>query len=145
MMGEEEPQRPRWPRWIGWLAILAVLFIGLTTLFGEEAAPSAPNEETQVTPEPAPPQDGGESQPQTTASSTPSAGGESQSQAPTPVLPLKRTDNPLVTRPPSTGDRDCSDFSSQAEAQKFFEELGGPDRDPHNLDRDGDGIACESL
>ena len=41
-------------------------------------------------------------------------------------------------------DRDCSDFSSQAEAQSFFISAGGPSSDPHRLDGDGDGIACES-
>ena len=40
-------------------------------------------------------------------------------------------------------DYDCDDFSSQSEAQDFFEEAGSGD--PHNLDRDGDGVACESL
>lgn len=42
-------------------------------------------------------------------------------------------------------DYDCSDFSNQAEAQRFFENQGGPVRDPHRLDRDRDGIACETL
>src|SRR6056297_2918394 len=42
-------------------------------------------------------------------------------------------------------DRDCSDFRTQAEAQAFFEAAGGPDKDPHRLDSDGDGVACESL
>jgi endonuclease YncB( thermonuclease family) len=37
-------------------------------------------------------------------------------------------------------DYDCSDFSSQAQAQKFM--LAG---DPYSLDSDGDGVACESL
>ncbi len=41
------------------------------------------------------------------------------------------------------GDMDCSDFSSQAEAQAFFERAGPGD--PHRLDRDKDGIACETL
>lgn len=41
-------------------------------------------------------------------------------------------------------DRDCSDFSSQAAAQEFFIAEGGPSSDPHRLDADGDGIACES-
>jgi endonuclease YncB( thermonuclease family) len=41
-------------------------------------------------------------------------------------------------------DRDCSDFSSQATAQEFFSAEGGPSSDPHRLDADGDGIACES-
>ncbi len=40
-------------------------------------------------------------------------------------------------------DRDCSDFETQAEAQRFFEEAGPGD--PHRLDADGDGEACESL
>lgn len=43
------------------------------------------------------------------------------------------------------GDYDCSDFSTQAEAQEFFEDHGGILDDYHNLDRDGDGVACESL
>jgi endonuclease YncB( thermonuclease family) len=37
-------------------------------------------------------------------------------------------------------DLDCSDFSTQAEAQQHL----GPG-DPHGLDGDGDGVACESL
>jgi len=41
------------------------------------------------------------------------------------------------------GDRDCSDFSNQARAQDFFESHN-PGSDPHGLDADGDGIACES-
>ena len=40
-------------------------------------------------------------------------------------------------------DMDCSDFSSWREAQDFYERSGPGD--PHRLDRDGDGIACESL
>ncbi|WP_340002062.1 excalibur calcium-binding domain-containing protein [Oceanobacillus sp. FSL K6-0127] len=51
---------------------------------------------------------------------------------------------------PSTGgidtgaDRNCSDFSTQAEAQAFME-ASGPS-DPHRLDgNDNDGLACESL
>jgi len=41
-------------------------------------------------------------------------------------------------------DRDCSDFSSQAQAQRFFKKHN-PNRDPHGLDGDNDGIACEAL
>jgi hypothetical protein len=41
---------------------------------------------------------------------------------------------------PGGGDRDCSDFETQQQAQQFL--LPG---DPHNLDADGNGIACESL
>ncbi|HEX5918769.1 MAG TPA: excalibur calcium-binding domain-containing protein, partial [Nocardioides sp.] len=39
-------------------------------------------------------------------------------------------------------DRDCGDFASQAAAQNFF--LGAGGGDPHRLDDDGDGVACES-
>lgn len=41
--------------------------------------------------------------------------------------------------------RDCGDSSTQRAAQIFFLKHGGPHRDPHRLDADGDGIACESL
>lgn len=44
---------------------------------------------------------------------------------------------------PVTGDRNCSDFASPAQAQRFFLQAGGPTKDPHGLDRDGDGNACE--
>lgn len=44
-----------------------------------------------------------------------------------------------------TGDRDCDHFSTHAEAQEFFEAQGGPADDPHRLDGDNDGVACESL
>lgn len=57
----------------------------------------------------------------------------------------ERYDNPYEERFSYTGDYDCPDFSTQEEAQEFFESEGGPYDDPHNLDRDGDGVACESL
>ena len=41
------------------------------------------------------------------------------------------------------GDKDCSDFDTQRQAQNFFEDHN-PSEDPHQLDADGDGIACES-
>lgn len=41
------------------------------------------------------------------------------------------------------GDRNCSDFPSAAAAQKFFLTAGGPRKDAHGLDGDGDGLACE--
>ncbi|MGR9050774.1 thermonuclease family protein [Halobacillus faecis] len=47
---------------------------------------------------------------------------------------------------PQGPDRDCGDFSSQEEAQAFYEAAGGPDQDPHRLDgHDQDGLVCESL
>lgn len=42
-------------------------------------------------------------------------------------------------------DRNCNDFETQEEAQQFFEQEGGPEEDPHQLDDDGDGVACEGL
>jgi endonuclease YncB( thermonuclease family) len=42
-------------------------------------------------------------------------------------------------------DRDCADFDSQRQAQRFFRRHGGPQQDPHRLDGDGDGRACEDL
>ena len=47
--------------------------------------------------------------------------------------------------PPSGGPDDpydCSDFSSQEQAQQYFESVSG---DPSGLDGDGNGQACESL
>ena len=42
-------------------------------------------------------------------------------------------------------DRDCSDFSSQRQAQDYFLDRGGPGSDPDRLDADSNGRACESL
>lgn len=42
-------------------------------------------------------------------------------------------------------DKDCPDFDSRKEAQAFFKKHGGPKEDPHRLDRDGDGKACEEF
>lgn len=38
------------------------------------------------------------------------------------------------------GDQDCSDFDTQEEAQQWL-----TPGDPHNLDDDSDGVACELL
>ena len=42
-------------------------------------------------------------------------------------------------------DRNCGDFDNWQAAQDFFLSEGGPDSDPHRLDHNGDGTACESL
>lgn len=42
-------------------------------------------------------------------------------------------------------DKDCSDFATHQKAQAFFISQGGPASDPHKLDADNDGLACESL
>jgi Excalibur calcium-binding domain len=46
----------------------------------------------------------------------------------------------LAPSAPAQTDLDWSDFSSQAEAQ---DALGLDPTDPHRLDPDGDGVACE--
>ncbi|WP_251980332.1 thermonuclease family protein [Salinibacter ruber] len=51
-----------------------------------------------------------------------------------------RTSGPSET---DTRDRDCDDFDTQPQAQAFFERH--QPGDPHGLDGDGDGVACESL
>jgi hypothetical protein len=48
---------------------------------------------------------------------------------------------------PSGSDKNCDDFNPAAEphesAQAFYLASGGPARDPHALDEDSDGLACE--
>ena len=51
----------------------------------------------------------------------------------------------LAASPPPAHarDKDCADFATQRAAQIFFLKHGGPRRDPHRLDGDDDGVACE--
>ncbi len=44
-----------------------------------------------------------------------------------------------------TDEYNCSDFSTQVEAQRFFNNAGGVSKDTNGLDGDNDGEACESL
>ena len=46
---------------------------------------------------------------------------------------------------PAGPDRNCSDFDTWEDAQAFYLAAGGPDRNPHRLDADRDGTACEAL
>lgn len=40
----------------------------------------------------------------------------------------------------------CANFKTQEEAQEVYDTCNKPDqRDRHGLDRDGDGVACQSL
>lgn len=50
-----------------------------------------------------------------------------------------------LAAPATAADKDCSDFSSWRKAQNFYKNHGGPRYDPHRLDGDNDGIACEAL
>lgn len=61
-----------------------------------------------------------------------------------PTLALALGGSVLVALPAHAADKDCADFPSQRAAQIFFIKHGGPRLDPHRLDDEGDGIACES-
>ncbi len=52
-----------------------------------------------------------------------------------------------VTSSPAAAftDKDCSDFDTQHQAQRYFKNHGGPRHDPSRLDTDHDGKACEDL
>jgi hypothetical protein len=39
----------------------------------------------------------------------------------------------------------CENFKTHQEAQKLYELYGGVNNDVHHLDRDLDGLACETL
>ncbi len=76
--------------------------------------------------------------------------------SPSPTTkPSSTVQQPTKTTIPTSGgsggvscsgaDRDCGDFTTQAEAQGFFISCGGPTSDPHKLDGDKDGSVCESL
>ncbi|WKA59499.1 excalibur calcium-binding domain-containing protein [Planococcus shenhongbingii] len=44
----------------------------------------------------------------------------------------------------AVNDKDCGDFSSHQEVMEFWYANGfSADNDPHGLDRDNDGLACE--
>ena len=65
---------------------------------------------------------------------------------PSPTIPSQqigpRTGAPLLYDPLGP-DRNCGDFPNWAHAQDFYEAAGG--NNAHGLDRNRDGIACESL
>jgi len=42
-------------------------------------------------------------------------------------------------------DYNCDDFSTQPEAQAFFEKVGGVKNDTYRLDGNKDGVACQDL
>ncbi len=62
-----------------------------------------------------------------------------------PIMPWNWRQQQDIAQPPRptpARDLDCSDFRTQAEAQRV---LDADRSDPHRLDSDRDGIACESL
>lgn len=65
----------------------------------------------------------------------------------TPISPTTPSRSPApIAQParpvPASGDYDCANFATQAQAQQV---LNGDPSDPYGLDRDHDGVACESL
>lgn len=62
--------------------------------------------------------------------------------APTPTPESGENDGIVTPTPPADGDYDCSHFDTHEQAQAVLESEPG---DPHRLDGDGDGDACESL
>ncbi len=50
-----------------------------------------------------------------------------------------------ATKGKKASDYNCDDFTTQPEAQKFFQKMGGVDKDIYRLDGNKDGQACESL
>lgn len=64
-----------------------------------------------------------------------------------PLAPASASASASASLPMSQAgaDRDCSDFPNQAAAQAFYIANGGPASDPHHLDAEGDGVACETL
>lgn len=67
----------------------------------------------------------------------------SQNPSTTSVESSASRSNSQSSRTAPVGDRDCADFATHDEAQTFFVKAGVGD--PHNLDRDSDGVACETL
>ena len=66
--------------------------------------------------------------------------------APAPISNSQRPPNTTFEYPCETSDCNCPDFPTHAEAQRIFEKHGGsPGYNWSGLDRDHDGIACESL
>lgn len=45
----------------------------------------------------------------------------------------------------ATDEYNCSDFSTQPEAQAFFIKAGGVNKDTNRLDGNKDGVACQDL
>jgi hypothetical protein len=59
------------------------------------------------------------------------------------IIALGVSEIAIAARPTRAMERDCSDFRSQAEAQRYFIERGGPRRDPDRLDAKwGRGRLC---
>ncbi|MCM3675640.1 hypothetical protein M3699_17630 [Peribacillus simplex] len=56
---------------------------------------------------------------------------------------VEEVSEPQLAYDPFGPDLDCGDFASSADAQEVYIAAGGPGSDPHDLDRDNDGNACD--
>ena len=134
----------------GMLALLTVLVGSLRDASEPAALPAAaPLSEQPKAPAKAPTFDAAPA-PAAAATSAPAAPKAVEPKAIAAPAAVEAKPQPVSPKPApvpvnSAGaDRDCPDFGSQGEAQRFFLANGGPSSDPHRLDRDDDGIACES-
>lgn len=108
-----------------------------------EAAEESP---TPPTNSPGSPSASNETPPDTGSSTDseapPDAGASSASRR---VVPGNDAPTPKRAGRPA-GDRDCADFATQQQAQRYFESIGGSaTNNADRLDANGNGVACESL
>jgi hypothetical protein len=115
-----------------------------TALECDKVVPPGPI--TTSTPKPTPtPTSSAKPTPTATSTTTSTATATSSATATSATTTQARGGTTTTTKPGTRGDSflvdlDCKDFPTQAAAQKAFDN----DRsDPHNLDRDNDGFACE--
>ena len=107
----------------------------------EEASPEPAASETETGPMPT---ERPRARPLTAQSSPMATAPAPATSEPLPTEPPVEEPAPLAGLPACAGaDCDCADFASHAEAQAFYESQGPGD--PHRLDRDADGLACETL
>ena len=60
-------------------------------------------------------------------------------------IPIETTLAKIQSCSCSSNIYNCADFKTHSEAQACYESCGGVNNDVHGLDRDKDGLACESL
>jgi micrococcal nuclease len=84
----------------------------------------------------------GEGTPGCTGAPQPSSQSAPQQQSQQQSAPQQQTPAPAPSGTSGGGDLDCSDFSTQQEAQAV---LDADPSDPNGLDGEGDGVPCESL
>lgn len=134
-----------WLRWNAsvWMRLVAALvattllvFSGAGRVFAQDPEPTADVASPSPTPSP--------SASPVPTETAPSPSPEAASPAPATPAPAATTEAPPEAASP-TNPAACMDFKTKAEAQAFYESEGGPAKDPHGLDPDMDGVACEDI